>query len=101
MSPRVYVHKFDHANARARHAAGETIAALAREYGVSWQAVKLACDDHERALYSARSVAHMRSGFCRDCGKGGCRPASSVDGVRNHGRCRKCADKHAAKARSG
>lgn len=36
---RVYVRKFDHDEARARFAAGETVAEIARSCGVSWQAV--------------------------------------------------------------
>lgn len=83
MSPRVYTRKFDWDEARARHAAGETYSALAREYGVSPTAVAYACDDDARARQHVIASAWQRSAVCRDCGKTGVHP--------HHGRCQKCA----------
>lgn len=65
---RVYQRKFDHEQARARHAAGETMAALAREYGVSPAAVRRAVDDKFRVASDARTSARLASGVCPDCG---------------------------------
>lgn len=46
---RVYRRKFDHEQAQVRHAAGETVASLAREYGVNWMAVKRVAAEWRRA----------------------------------------------------
>jgi hypothetical protein len=80
---RVYRRKFDHEQAQIRHAAGETVTALAREYGVSFQAVKRVVDLRTRARMAEQTRRYLMSGVCVDCGK---------EGVSIHGpRCRACA----------
>lgn len=95
MTVRVYVHKFDWDDARRRRAAGETYTALACEYGVHINTVRLACNDVERQKSNARVSAYQRSGICRDCGAAGVVPLALAHGTRN-GRCRPCAAKVAA-----
>jgi len=95
MTVRVYVHKFDWDDARRRRAAGGTYTALAREYGVHINTVRLACNDVERQKSNARVSAYQRSGICRDCGAAGVVPLALAHGTRN-GRCRPCAAKAAA-----
>jgi hypothetical protein len=67
---RVYQRRFDHDEARARHAAGETYRALAHAYGVSTTAVERVCDDKVRAQMNDRVMARIYSGVCEGCGKG-------------------------------
>jgi len=65
---RVYVRKFDHDAARARYAAGESVTAMAREFGVHptavWRVVS------SRIIESIRERAQKRksAGVCDDCG---------------------------------
>lgn len=83
---RVYTRRFDHAEARRRHAAGETYAALAREYEVSWEAVRLACDNRALRRNRLRTMELKQSGKCSDCGA----QCSLVGG--RVPRCKSCAD---------
>lgn len=59
--------KFDHDNARRRRAAGETVAALAAEYGVTQSAIRLALtperNPHRRVVQKA-----WQTTTCEDCG---------------------------------
>lgn len=83
MSARVYVRKFDHDAARARHAAGESYLTIARDLGVSDAAVRRVCDPAVRARMQEATDRYQHSGVCRDCGKKGVSPY--------YGRCRECA----------
>lgn len=89
MSPRVYVRKFDWDEARRRHAAGESQAALAREYGVSAAAVHLAVNDEARAREREYRAQWQRSGVCPDCGTQSTRRGGSGRSAR----CLRCAGK--------
>jgi hypothetical protein len=64
---RFYERKFDHDEARRRHAAGEGVAALARDYGVSYTAVQEVVDSafRERAAERSRISQHTT---CERCG---------------------------------
>lgn len=85
---RIYQRKFDHDEARIRHAAGESLSALAREYGVTQAAVKRIVDAEHRAAMDSRIQRWMMGGVCRDCGKQGV--------SRQKARCKKCASQAAA-----
>jgi hypothetical protein len=88
---RLYVRRFDHEEAVRRHAAGETIAALADAYGVTYEAVRHAVTPglKDRNVENDR---RWRTGVCERCGG----PAMRlVSGKRKHnpdGRvlCRSC-----------
>lgn len=69
--PRVHVRKFDYDEARRRHAAGESMRSLAREFGVADQTIKRAIDPVFRKAFDERSAAHNMSGTCELCGKEG------------------------------
>lgn len=64
---RLYVRRFDHDDARRRFAAGETISALARAYGVTYNAVHRAvtpgAPERQRANHR-----RWRTGQCEHCG---------------------------------
>ncbi len=63
---RVYVRRFDHEEAAVRHAAGESIRALARDYGVTVNAVRCVVIPGEKArqnVYAKR----WRTGTCERC----------------------------------
>lgn len=64
---RTYVRRFDHDEAVRRHAEGETIAALAREYGVTDRAVRrvVTPGGQERDLQATR---RWRTSVCETCG---------------------------------
>jgi hypothetical protein len=64
---RQYTRKFDYDEARRRHAAGETIMMLAREYGVSWTRVQQVVNPEAGRRAEERSKA--RRFHCVDCGK--------------------------------
>jgi hypothetical protein len=97
VSRRVYVTKFDHDEARARHAAGEKIGTLAREYGVAWASVGRVVDPAFRAKFDGASYAWIRAGVCPDCGG----PATRLGKSRQH-RCMECSAKAlATTARDG
>lgn len=81
--PRVYAHRFDHDVARARRAAGETYASIARDLGVSPTAVAYACDPVQRERSAKRLAEWVRSGSCPDCGA----PCTNRKGTR----CQACA----------
>lgn len=68
---RVYVRKFDHDAARVRHAAGEKIADLASEYGVTTSAVYLIVTPgaRERQVAAAR---RYHTAVCERCGGRAC-----------------------------
>lgn len=63
---RVYVRKFDHDEARARYAAGETIRALADGYGVTWNAVQRVVKPESYAAHLEAS-RRWRTGTCEMC----------------------------------
>lgn len=72
---RVYTRKFDHEEAKRRYEAGESPAALAREYGVTINAVRRVVIPGERARMAATALEHHRrkgnpSQYwdCPDCG---------------------------------
>ena len=66
---RTYVRKFDHDEAAARHAAGETLAALASEYGVTPQGVERAIAhlDPTKWAASLEYSRQWRTGTCEVC----------------------------------
>ena len=89
---RQYVRKFDHDEARRRHAAGETMAALAREYRCSANWMRAIIRPEVAAKLAATSAAFMKSGVCVDCGTQitmynkrchGCNSAAAVTTVRD------------------
>jgi hypothetical protein len=84
--PRVYKRKFDREEARRRHAAGETLSALAREYGVTPVAVSRIITDERIARDRAREAEWKRQSVCPDCGG----PATRVN-LRDSHRCKRCA----------
>lgn len=81
---RVYQRKFDHDEAIVRYAAGESPGSLAREYGVSEQAVRRVVVPGVRNQMDVRSRAWIMSGVCQDCGKTGI--------ARQSPRCKDCAE---------
>lgn len=87
---RVYVRAFDHAEARSRYQAGESMAALAAEYGVSASTVYLAAYPGAKERNYARRRKREQSGTCPDCGA-----HATVNTAGQH-RCRSCAGKRAA-----
>ncbi len=95
--PRVYVRKFDWDEARARHAAGQSIAALADEYAVTWNAVHKAITPgaYEQELAHKRKFA--LTGRCDDCGG----PMNRLSRYSGTTRCKPCADNARANVRDG
>ena len=87
--------RFDHDEARARRAAGETYAALASEYGVSVTAIMRVCNAAYRAAQDARNATWQRAGACPVCGGPATRYRLSGGGAYQH-RCRSCANKEMA-----
>lgn len=83
---RVYTRRFDHAEARRRYKAGETLTELAREYGVSPEAVRYAVDDRTRRRMVLASMDYQSSGKCEKCGKPCSKAPNKVS------RCKSCAD---------
>ena len=83
--PRVYERRFDWDEARRRHAAGESLTALAHEYGVSPMAVYYAVNDEARARMAARNGRWVREGVCPDCGT-----QTTRHNAREDRRCRNC-----------
>lgn len=80
---RVYFRKFDHDEARARHEAGETMAAIAADYGVSYNAIWQVIRD-----WKSQPLAQKRE-FCVDCGEYCSKP---IEG--HEPRCIRCATAH-------
>ena len=63
--------RFDHEEARRRFAAGESLASLARAFGVSWSAVQHAVDAEARARDRAagrRFTERHHVAECEECG---------------------------------
>lgn len=87
--PRVYTRKFDWDAARARHAAGESIAALAAEFGVTKQAIRFAVITGELDRQRAYSRAWQTRGRCDDCGG----PMNNLSRSNGSRRCLSCAAK--------
>lgn len=88
---RVYVRRFDYEEAQSRYDAGESLSALAAEYGVTYTAVWQVVTPAGRHL-AKRSADNVRArtvgqGICDDCGG----PMSAAS--RRHGstRCMPCA----------
>lgn len=88
---RIYARKFDHDEARARHAAGESVSALAEAYGVTYNAVdrvvkpgRLEIEARARARYTEKQV-------CDVCGGRAWKQAQRTDDGRNL--CRSCRGK--------
>lgn len=65
---RVYQRKFDHEDALRRKEAGETVASLAREYGVSESAVWAAISPRTKACNLRAAAARRERGRCERCG---------------------------------
>ncbi len=84
----IALRKFDHDEARDRHAKGEGIAPLAREYGVAWAAVARVVDERVRRKMHAQSLANLerRRMPCR----GGCGVLVWQHGPRRTGYCPQC-----------
>lgn len=80
--------KFDWAEAQRRRADGETYTAIARDLGVSYKAVRFACDPVAREAAARRTKEWQTSGVCPDCGA----PATRLRGI-GQCRCRACAAK--------
>lgn len=81
---RVYQRKFDHEEAKARYANGESVMTLARAYGVSDSGMRRVLDPVFGARLQQNSARWMMSGVCADCGK---------EGVsRKDNRCKDCAN---------
>lgn len=89
--------KFDHDEARRRHAAGESYVSIARDLGVAPTAVARACDWRIRASMDAYNAMRQRvngnpsmyRGTCVDCG-GRCNTRAR--------RCDACHAEHVRKA---
>lgn len=86
---RVYVRKFDHDEARARYANGESVRALALEYGVVYNAVRLVVVPGAREQQAKSYAAWVRKGRCDDCGG----PMSQHSRSLGSTRCKECADR--------
>jgi hypothetical protein len=84
----VYVRKFDWDEARRRHAAGETLAEIARDLGVTPNAVRFAVNDRARIRAELRASAWQMLGACPDCGA-----RASRNGTDGQHRCTACAAK--------
>lgn len=83
---RVYQRRFDHEEAAGRHAAGESLAALAREYGVTASAVGYAVwpgAKARRRLYAME----WRTGRCEACGGPAMRLVGTKTKYNRDGRC--------------
>jgi len=86
--PRVYVRKFDHEEARRRHAAGETFKQIAETLGVSHGAISYAVTPGAAGRMTARTSSWQKGGICPECGG----PCSRNRSVSAH-RCMACAAK--------
>lgn len=84
---------FDWDAAKSRWEAGETVTALALEYGVSRRAIWFACHPVGYAASLNARVELQRSGVCVDCGGQCSRNATDLRSGRRKGRCRACASK--------
>jgi hypothetical protein len=84
---RVYIRKFDHDKARARYAAGESVAAMAREFGVTDGAVWQVVSPRMIEAYRKRAEKNKTAGICDDCGG----PMHLGSRYRGSTRCRDCA----------
>lgn len=80
--------KFDHDDAQRRHAAGEKIAALAREYGVSWTAVARVVDPELRQKMATHCTANLERR--RTPCLGGCGARVWIHHAGHSGYCPKC-----------
>lgn len=66
----MYQRRFDHEQAQARHTAGESYSSIARDLGVSVDAVRRVCDPRVKVSMEAASLAwHRRR---RELCRGGC-----------------------------
>lgn len=77
--------KFDHDKARARRAAGESVASLAERYGVTETAIRVAVDARARLRYEMYQAQRQRS-VCGECGD----PCSWNPSQQEAPRCRAC-----------
>jgi hypothetical protein len=75
-----YVRRFDHDEARRRRDAGESGAALAREYGVTPAAIYQATHDAQQKAHMTAYGAAWRTTTCEDCGG----PAMKLTGSKAH-----------------
>lgn len=84
---RIYVHKFDHDLAKVmRLEGGLSWTEIARELGVTINAVKRVVDPEFRARFDASVTAWAKSGVCVDCGA-----QISRNSTRHIERCQDCA----------
>jgi hypothetical protein len=88
MMPRVYTTKFPWSEARKLRAKGWTYTDIAKKFGVSPAAVRLACDDYARSINRFRNSVYQKDGTCIDCG-GPCSHNSKYPA----NRCNTCAGK--------
>lgn len=84
--PRVYTRKFDWDEAIRRREAGETYPAIAKAFGVSVAAVRMAVNPAERERMARTSSAWVRGARCPDCGTQTTRNRKGEDN-----RCTQCA----------
>jgi Zn ribbon nucleic-acid-binding protein len=68
---RIYCRKFNYQEARDRYAAGETIEAIARDFGVTGNTVRRVVSPEYAARLQETSRRYTMSGVCPDCGKPG------------------------------
>jgi hypothetical protein len=85
--------RFDHDEARALHAAGETVSQLAARYGVSYHAMRLVVNDAALKVWKTYHAAWQRSGVCHDCGGACTREAHPSQGAHGVPLCISCAGK--------
>ncbi len=83
---RTYQRKFDHEEAERRYDAGESVAALAQEYGVVVNAVRRIVVPASRAAYDRYQVSLKGRGHCDRCGG----PMHQGSRYRGSRLCRKC-----------
>jgi predicted transcriptional regulator len=88
--PRVYVRKFDWAEAKRLSVGGWTQKEIAAHFGVTQTAVSLALNPLSRHRAALNSAAYQSGGKCEDCGVP-CTRYSKRSGKRQ--RCRKCWNK--------
>lgn len=96
---RGYQRRFDHDEARRRYAAGESVAALAREYGVTESAVYLVVSAKQAASARALHERYRTADRCERCGAVKSLFSRYTSGSRL---CRSCAmDDRATSVREG
>ncbi len=85
---RIYQRKFDHGQAKRRYEAGESVAEMAREYGVSENAVYRVVSPGTRAAYDRFYASLKGKGRCDRCGE----PMNQGSRYAGSRQCQKCCD---------